>query len=97
MPTQSGSWNDFASVVVYLYTHTKNTLKYKLGGGDGYGTLIVDETGRRLSGTITSTQSKTLNGALIMDIMIESDGGENAIRRIITGVEIYPTPIKEEV
>lgn len=98
-PTSTAKWTDFADVKVYFYTHPKVTHKFSTSEESGYSPLSVSEDRRVLSGTITSQQSLTMCGTLYMDVMVvkNGDGGfKHAIRRVITGVEVLNTPIKEE-
>lgn len=84
-------------MVVYFYTHTSHIAKFSTRAADGYQTLTKGADNKSVTGCITSPDTKLMNGALVMDVYIEPmTGGIEQIQRRYTGIQILPTPIKEE-
>ena len=98
-------WTDFDFVDIYLYTDTSNIVKFR-----NYSTavkptgsalsLTMSDDKKTLSGVIPSDKTKTMLGALKMNIaavIVDDPTNTVYIKSIETGIEIKYAPIKAEL
>lgn len=85
-------------VTAYLYTDTSHIVKFKRNEDvtAGYQSLTLSSS-TMLTGTIPSADTKKMSGALYMDLYLTGSKINSRIKRIITGVDILSTPIKQEI
>lgn len=95
--TDIQDWSEFSSVVVYLYTHTSRIAKFR-SGTTGSTALVLSADKKTYTGILLASDTKTMQGALYMDLYVTTNtGGYKSIKQITTGIEILYTPIKQEV
>ena len=90
------SWDEFSSVVVYLYTNSNYIAKFNITNQTGYAKLEKSEDGKFLSGVLSREETKKMNGALYMDILAKYPSDIVNIKSIATGVTIAASTIKQE-
>lgn len=90
------SWDEFSSVVVYLYTNSNYIAKFNITNQTGYAKLEKSEDGKFLSGVLSREETKKMNGALYMDILAKYPSDIVNIKSIATGVTIAAATIKQE-
>lgn len=94
-------WDAFSGVDVYLYTDISNIVKfcnYTTSSKKANLTMSADK--KTLSGVIPSDKTKTMQGALRMDILAQiiTDTDESVyIKSLATGINIQYAPIKAEL
>lgn len=90
-------WSDFSIVCVYLYTNTSRIVKFSSVKKSDKESMTISEDGKILSGTLQSKDTKTMKGALYMDILGKTGEDKVYIRRICTSIDIQYAPIKAEL
>ena len=90
------TWNDARRIVAYFYTHTNHIGKFSSLIESGYNKM-EKQSATVLTGVIRSADTKVMEGTLYCDIYIMPRVGDiEQERRVITGITIESTPIKQE-
>lgn len=86
---------DTERVVVYAYTHRSFVSKHSIDPADGYN--LLEQSGEsKLIGTIPSEDTKKMQGALYMDVMVVKSNGKRYIDSKTTEITIENKPISQE-
>ena len=97
------SFNDLDNLIVYTYTNSENIVKFSRIEKEGYNPLIdINGDGMILNGVISSENTKTMTGQIMLDIMCIRTSGmgdlsENLIQKAMSGIFVLPSLIKEEI
>lgn len=84
-------------IVAYFYTHVSHMAKFSTNASDGHQSLLIGSDNKSATGCIKTQDTKLMQGHVKVDVYIEPKAGEiEQIRRVYTGIQILPTPIKEE-
>jgi hypothetical protein len=86
--------NKIERAIVYLYTHTTFISKHSIDSADGYHMMTFEDD--KLKGTIPVEDTKVMQGALKMDVMIVDTDGLRHIDSPATDVRIEHKPITNE-
>ena len=105
-------WSDYTKVVAYLYTHTSRIAKFlyentstlsvaaeidTVAQADSSYLKLSVQYDRFLQGTIPAEYTKTMEGALLLDVIGYKSDKSYHIKARTTGIQINYTPIKQEV
>lgn len=98
-------WTDFDHVDIYFYTNSSRVTKFRTyvtndkPAGSAI-SLTMSEDKKTLSGIIPSDNTKTMHGALKMDIaavIVDDQTNTVYINSVETGIDIQYAPIKAEL
>lgn len=98
-------WTDFDFVDIYFYTNSSRVTKFRTyttnnkPAGSALSLTMSDDK-KTLSGIIPSANTKTMQGALKMDIaavIVDDPTNTVYIKSMATGIDIEYAPIKAEL
>lgn len=89
-------WSAFSSITMYAYTNESHIVKFKYPSSSGYEKLTISSDKVTCEGVIPAADTKKMLGPLYIEVLVDLNG-ENKIEKRVTGLQILPDTIKQEV